>query len=149
MPNAFSWQTGGLASRGTVLDSGINGLQTGSRSNPGNEINNVSNLDVYAMAVMSLTFSATPFSGAYMALYSLVAADGTNYQDGSSTVDPGIENVVAYVSIRAAAGPLLVATPMFLLRPGKTKFILLNQANVSLTGSGNTVTLYTANDQIN
>jgi hypothetical protein len=139
----------GWTSRGTVLTTELNSLAASSRTNAGTEISNQTNLDRYGVLELQVTFGSAPSSGGYLELYMVTAPDGTNYEDGSSSNDPGGHTLAAIIPVRATTSAQRLLSAVFGLEPAKTKFILSNQTSQAFPASGSTVTLYTANVGVN
>ena len=149
MATTVTWQTAAWVSRGTVLTTELNGLTVATAfSAAGTEIANQTNLDKYGKLEVNLA-TITPAAGGYINLYMITAPGGTNYEDGSATINPGAHTLIASIPLRNAAGAIRVMTGVIFLEPAKTKFLLENASGVTLNASGNTVTLYTTNDQSN
>ena len=146
MPNAIKWEAAST-SRGNVLTTELNALANGAYSAVGTEIDNSTNLDQWGSLEVNLA-SLTPTAGAYLQLFLSQAVGGTNYEDPASSTNPGYQMSVAVVSLATGAATKWVTTPFFRLPPTKFKFVLLNGAGAALGASGNTVTLYTNNDEI-
>ncbi len=147
MANAILWQAPWV-DRGDVLDDELNALANGSRTNAGLEIDNSTNLDQYGQFELTVDFVSAPSAGATVDIHMITAPDGTNYADGSSTVDPGVHTVVATIPIRAdTAAQRLVSRP-FEMEPAKTKFILMNRTGQAFPATGSIVALYTTNSEI-
>jgi hypothetical protein len=145
------WAT--LADRGNVLVSSaapdLYGLANGSRTNAGNEINNASNLEEYGWLELNVTFGSSPTAGGYVAIYMVTAPDGTNYEDGSSTVDPGAHTWVCNIPVRASTSAQRLRSPMILLQPFKTKFIALNSTGVAFPSTtAATIKLWTSYETV-
>lgn len=147
MANAIQWQSS-WTSRSTVLTTELNSLADASRTNAGTEVDNSTNLDQYGKLELSVTFGTNPSAGAYVEIHMVTAPGGTNYEDGSSSVDPGLHTVVCSIPVRATTSAQRLMSPMFTMQPAKTKFILLNKTGQSFPSSGSTLTLYTDNDEI-
>lgn len=147
MANAILWQAA-WTSRGTVLTTELDALGNTSRTNAGTEIANQTNLDQYGKLELAVDFVSAPSAGGYVQIHMLTAPDGTNYEDGSSSVDPGLHTVVVSIPLRADTAAQRLTSPVFALQPAKTKFILLNQSGQSFPASGSTLTLYTDNDEL-
>ncbi len=147
MANQILWDAA-YTSRSTVLTTELNSLGSGSRTDGGTELSNQTNLDQYGVLEIQVTFASSPAAGSYLQLHMITAPNGTNYEDGSSSVDPGAHTVVANVPVRATTNAQRLLTDLFVLKPGKTKFILYNGTDKSFPASGSTVTLYTANDEV-
>lgn len=147
MANAIKWEAA-WSDRGTVLGSELNSLASGSRTAAGTEVNNASNLDQYGKLELSVTFGSSPSTGGYVQVHMVTAPDGTNYEDGDASADPGAHTVVAVLPVRATTSAQRLMSPPFLLQPAKTKFLLVNQAGVAFPASGSTLKLYSANDEV-
>jgi hypothetical protein len=138
----------GWTDRGTILTTELNSLTDTSRTAVGSEINNGSNKDQYGKVEVQVTFGSNPNATGYLELYAVTAPDGTNYEDGSSSVDPGPHRLVAYIPVRATTSAQRLTSPIFGLEPSKTKFILRNKSGQAFPSSGSTVKLYTTNDEV-
>ena len=145
MPNAIKWEAAST-SRGNVITTDLNSLGNGSYSAAGTEIDNSTNLDQWGSLLINLA-SLNPTSGAYLQLYLVPCTDGTNYDDAPSSTNPAWDKIIAQVSLATGSATKRVSTPWFRLPPTKFKFVLLNGAGVSFPASGNTVALYTNNDE--
>lgn len=133
--------------RSTVLTTEMNSLGAGSRSNAGTALDNRANLDQYAVAYFNCTHGSAPAAGGSYDLCMLPSYDGgTTYVDGSSTVNPGAHTIVATVEVKAQTGQKIVSQP-FLLPPEKVKFLLVNRGSTAFGASGNTVNIFTFNDE--
>jgi hypothetical protein len=134
-------------SRGTVLTTELNTLGSGSYSALGTEIDNTSNLDLWAMLKVDLA-SLNPTTGAYVQLFLVQCGDGTNYEDAPSSTNPGTHMAIRPLLLATGASAKRVYSPGFKIPPGKWKFVCLGSAGVSFAASGNTVTLYTTNEAV-
>ena len=134
-------------SRGTLLTTEIDSLATATYSAASAAYDNSSNLDQWGFLVLKLG-SYTPTTGATWTFFFLQSADATNYEDVPSSTNPGTHLLSVSVTVNVAATAKLVETQPFLLPPGKFKLVALNSSGATTTaggGTGNTVTLYTAN----
>lgn len=147
MANVINWQTT-PTSRGNVLSTELNGLASAARSDAGTEVDNSANLDSYGCLEFNVDFTAAPASGSYVTIWLITAPDGTNYSDGSSTVDPGDDALLLLIPIRASSAAQKKITDWFPLPGEKIKFIMENNANKSFPNSGNTLELFTNNFEI-
>ena len=137
----------GWVDRGNVLTTELNSLASDTYSAAGNEIANQTNLDKYGKAEIQVTFGTAPAAGGFLVLVMVTAPDGTNYEDGGGSVDPGAHRYVASVPVRVATTAQRLTTHIFDLEPAKTKFMILNRTNQTLPASGSIVKLYTQNDE--
>lgn len=141
--------SGSPTSRGTVLTTELNTLANNAFSAAGPAYDNTTNLDRWAWVEFVTGGSITPTTGAVVNVYMIHSPGGTNYDEGASANNPGTHTLVAVLPLTVAAGThRAISTTPFALPPGKVKFILKNQAGVSLSASGNTVTLYTSNESV-
>lgn len=152
MSKTVLWQ-GAWNSRGTLITTGFNGL-----SDPGNwttlanctQIDNSSNLDKWGKVVFSVSFPTGAAVGGCIVVYMVTAPDGTDYEDGGTSVDPGEHNIVAVVNVKpTVTGVQLLTSKIFPMQPAKTKFIVLNKADANMASTGNTMALYTNNESAN
>jgi hypothetical protein len=150
MSSPIKWSAGAV-SRGNILSTELNSLAgtAGTRTNASTTaIDNTTNLDKYGYVKLSVTFASAPSATAYCSLRMITALDGTNYADGSSTVDPGMDTEVLVIPILASTSAQKKEVGPFLLPPAKMKFILVNQTGQSFPASGSTLELFTANDAV-
>lgn len=138
-----------VTSRGTVLTTELNTLTTGSFSAAGSAYDNTSNLDRWGWVEFVGGGSITPTAGAYLSVYFVPSLDGSNYADAASSTQVGSHQLVAMFSVKTGAHTVReMSVQPFALPPCKGKFVLKNGTGVSLTSSGNTLTLYTANEAV-
>ncbi len=145
--NAILWQSAWV-DRGDVLDDELDALANGSRTNAGLEIANQTNLDQFGKLELTVDFVSAPSATATVSIYMVTAPDGTNYEDGSSTVDPGAHTLVCTIPVRADTAAQRLCSKVFALEPAKTKFILLNNTGQAFPATGSILTLYTSNDEV-
>ena len=132
-------------SRGNVLSTELNALANAGRSAAGTEVNNATNKDVYGKLELQVTFGTAPSAGGYVEIYMVTAPDGTNYEDGSDTVDPGTHKLIDRIQVRAVTTAQRLSGRLIPLLPGKTKFLLYNGSGQAFPASGSTLALYTTN----
>lgn len=147
MPSAIKWEAA-PTSRGSVLSTELNNLADGSRTNQGTEVDNSSNLDKYGMLELNATMNTAPDTNGPLLIHLVTAPDGTNYGDGSSTVDPGPDTRLLTITLRAVTTAQRKMSKVFPLPPTKVKFLLDNQCGGGFPASGSTVELFTFNDEI-
>lgn len=136
----------GYTDRSTVLTTELNALANAGRSAAGTEINNATNLDRWGKFELAVTFGAAPSAGGYVEIYAVTAPDGTNYEDGGNTVDPGTHKLIDRIPVRAVTTAQRLTGRQFPLEPAKTKFLLLNGSGQAFPASGSTLKLYTTNE---
>lgn len=138
----------GATSRGTILGTELNALADGGYTAGGTTINNQTNLDRFAIALLAVDFVGTPDAFSPVDLYMLPSPDGTNFVDGSASVIPATALLVATFELQASGSPQLVATSRFELLPAKLKFMVRNGSGEDFPATGSTITLYTFNREI-
>lgn len=146
MPSAILWQAAPV-SRGEALGTHINSLGNAAYSTVGVAFDNTTNLDQWAAAEIVIA-SVTVVSGSYVELFLVQSLDGTNYEDAPSSSNPGTHMFRARCNLTAATAARRVMTDWFRVPPGKWKFVLYQTIGVALPASGNTVTIYTSNDEV-
>jgi hypothetical protein len=149
LATTFKWAatwTDRSASTGGTVSTELNALANGAFSAVSAIYDNGTNLDEWASFVIDLA-SLTPTAGAYLQIFLVDSLDGTNYEDAPSTTNPGIQKLVATVSLNAAVGTKREITAPFRLPPGKMKWVVKNAAGVALGATGNTCKLFTTNEQ--
>lgn len=132
--------------RGNVLTTELNALANAGRSAAGTEIDNATNKDRWGKFELNVTFGTAPSAGGYVEIYAVTAPDGTNYEDGSNTVDPGTHKLIDRIPVRAVTTAQRLTGRQFPLEPAKTKFLLLNASGQAFPASGSTLKLYTTNE---
>ena len=135
----------GWTSRGTVLGAELNALASAWRSAAGTEIDNATNKDMFGQLELQVTFGTAPSAGGYVEIYMINALGGTDYEDGSNTVDPGAHKLIDRIPVRAVTTPQRLTGRVLTLNPAKTKFLLSNGSGQAFPASGSTLTLYTMN----
>lgn len=138
----------GYTSRGTVLTTELNSLVNGATCTTGAAYDNSSNLDSLAVAELAVTYGTNPTLDSVVELYALRSLDGTNYEDGSSSLRPPWGAFVGVFQLYNTTNAQKLMTVPFELSGGKVKFIAINRAGQTMAASGNTVTLYTFNRTI-
>lgn len=147
MANAIKWEAA-WTQRANLLTTQLNALAANSRSAAGAELANETNLDQYGKLELTVDFVSAPSAGGYVNVYMITAPDGTNYEDGSDSVDPGLHTLVATLPIKATTSAQRVLSSVFALQPAKTKFLLENKTDQPFPASGSIVNLYSANDEV-
>jgi len=94
-----------------------------------------------------VTFGTAPATGSYVSIYMVSAPDGTNYSDGSGTVDPGDDTLILDIPLRSTNQAQLKMTDWFPLPPCKLKFLLENNSDKNFP-SGAYVELFTCNFEL-
>lgn len=125
----------------------LNALAAGARTNAGTELANHTNLDKYGKLEVQVAFGSAPAAGGFLTVYMIGAPDGTNYMDGSSSVDPGANKIVCILPVRAATGAQRISSTLIELEPAKTKFLLNNNTSQAFPATGSVLKIFTANDE--
>lgn len=147
MANAIKWEAL-LSDRSTVLTTELNALANDARTNAGSAIDNGANLDRFGWLELNVDFVSAPSAGGYCAIYMVTALDGTNYDDGSSSVDPGAHTWILSIPVRADTAAQRLHGQRFELPPCPVKFILENKTGQAFPASGSTLELFTGNEEV-
>jgi len=145
MSSTFKWSATGT-DRGNVLSTELNSLADAGWSAAGTELANQTNLDEFCDLVLAVTFGSNPSGTKRIDVYMVVAADGTNYEDGSDTVAPQQKNLIGSFELRASTSAQKLALKRIVLLPFKTKFLIQNKSGQSFPSSGSTIKAYTYNE---
>ena len=130
----------------TLLSTELNSLANGSSSALGTEFDNTAAAYTLGLFELSVTFASAPGAGSLINLYLVSAPDGTNYDDGSSSVTPPSTAYVGGFPLRAVTtaqkvslggGPLLLIYLPLL----KFKILAVNGSGQAFPASGSTVKL--------
>ncbi len=137
-----------MLEQGTItsaLTTELNSITTGSMTAAGSEINNIqatSNFNGYTNAkieVVLAAYTGTPTANSSINVWWLLAADGTDYEDGSSSVTPARSPDVVIPVRAVATGPQRICVQGF-IPVGKFKPIAQNGGlGLTLASSGNTL----------
>jgi len=147
MANAIKWEAI-WTSRGNVITTELNSLADGGFATGSSGIANGTNLDQYACCEITLA-ALSPSAGAFVTLYVSHAPDGSTYGDPPSATNPGGEMSVAVCTVETTdSDAKVITTPIFRIPPSGIKFTLKNNCGVSLASTGNTVELFTCNDEV-
>ena len=85
------------------------------------------------------TFAATPSANATLEVYLIPSIDGSNYTDGSDSVDPPSTSLVGIFPIRAVTSVQRLSIRGIQLPPGLFKYVVWNKTGVSSSGTSNTL----------
>jgi hypothetical protein len=137
MAGTIKWQADAIT---TLLSTELNALASGNGSNLGTAYPNDVNLNFYGDFELFInTFGVAPVVDSTIDLYVVPATDGTNYNDGSATVQP-INFYRGSWSLRAAAVAFRLTIQGVLLPPVPFKLTVFNNATgQALPATGNTV----------
>lgn len=138
MANIGKWNA--PSSTVTVLTTELNALGNNTASAASSAVANQTNLDIYTDWEINLA-SLSPTAGAFVAVYIMLAVDGTNYP-APSGADMRLQTAQllfsAPLSLTAATAQR-IAVRNIVIPPGTFKIILDNQAGVALGATGNTL----------
>ena len=143
MANAILWQAA-LASRGTVLTTGLNALAAAATSAVDTEIDNSTNLDKYGwFEIGHGTKTEAAHAGDTVEIRMMRCYDGANYE-------AGLGELVAVVPIDVLTADALhiYKSMRFDLPPCKVKFTLKNTGNHAMLDTTNYVELFTSNSEV-
>jgi len=144
-PMTYATGTNGYGTAITLLSTECNSVANGSYCTLGAEVDNsAGQKGVYADIVWTSGGTMSPASSPppVITCWLLVAADGTNYEDGSASIVPGRPSDF---SVKIRSGTTI--TPVqsrrqVILPPGKFKTLCVNSVGVSFPSSGNTLKAY-------
>lgn len=140
---------GAPTSRGTVLTTQLNTLANAAFSAAGPAYDNTANLDEWFWFEFLTGGAITPTAGANVQIFCVLSPGGTNYGDAPSANNAGFEALVCTLPLTTAAGTQrAVSLKPIQLPPCLMKFVLKNNAGVALSATGNTLTLYSADEAV-
>ena len=125
-------------STSTLLSTELNSLANNTGSALGTEVNNSTALEIYADFELLVTFGTNPTDGSLVELYIAGALDGTNYEDGSSTVQLRTHYVGGF-PVRAVTSAQRIPLRRIPIPPCKYKAYVVNKTGQTTASSGNTV----------
>lgn len=127
----------------SVLTTELNSLANAAAA-LGTEYDNATNLYLWAMFELNVTFGSSPTAGNTVDLYIIPAPDGTNYDDnttGASGAAPSTSYVGGFPlrAVTSAQKVPLGATRRVDLPPTKFKVFVVNGSGQAFPASGSTV----------
>ena len=122
----------------TYLSSGLDALADAGKV-LGTEIDNTAALDLYYDFELNVTFGSSPTLGNPVDLYVIPAIGGTDYADGSSTVEPAESLRVGSFDVRNVNTAQRLALLNILVPPAKFKVLIRNSAGQAFSASGHTL----------
>lgn len=133
---SFKYEAASIA---TLLSTELNSLANGSAA-LGAEYDNSSNLYLWGVFELAVTFGSAPTAGSLINLYFEIAADGSNYSDDQSISSAYIggfplRNVTSAQRVPLALG---MSGPIW-LPPTKFKVRAVNNSGQSFPSSGSTI----------
>jgi len=103
------------------------------------EIDNEAGLYPYITFELVADFGGNPAAGGYVGLWILKEIDGTNFEDGSTTVDPARTEDV-YIPLRTNLSTVQRVTIVnIVIPPYGFKVLLRNKSGQAMDASGNTL----------
>lgn len=147
MASSVLWKT--PTSRGTVLTTELNSKADGDVSALGTALDNATNKDQYGFFELVVTYGTAPAAGKYVNVYEVISLDGTNYGDSNSgaAADTAQMKFVCAIPVKQTTSAQRLHAGPFLMRPFKTKYALENKAGVATASSGNTLSVYSTDDE--
>lgn len=140
MANAVKWTTATSRTSGISSES----INAGA-NNLGGEIDNGTNKDRFASLDLTFSCASAPTANTVWEVYVLYAIDGTNYEDGGSSVDPP-KNPVGTIAARAVTGAQRQTLMNVPILPFKFKLLLKSELDQNATSV--TMLCYTHNEEI-
>lgn len=145
--NAILWQAAPV-SRATALSTELASLANAAYSTVGSAFDNTTNLDQYACFEVICTSTVTVGASAYCQVYVVQSADGTNYEDPPASTNPGTHMLSATIALQNTTALKRAISPWVRIPPGKFKLVFYNASGVALPATGNSVIVYTSNDEV-
>ena len=94
------------------------------------EIDNTTNLDDTMDIELSFDPEAAPGAGVVFRIYILLAIDGTNYEDGGTSLEPTAKTPATFIACRAVDTAQKVARHGIPIPPQKFKILVWNATAV-------------------
>lgn len=135
-----------LWTAGTSRTTGISGVTINSGAgNLGSEIDNSSNKDRFLNLELQFTHGSAPTVNTPWLVYVLYAIDGTNYEEGGTSVQPKKWHVACF-PVFADTSAHRVARANIPIAPFKFKLLVWNGTNQNSSSSSVTLAAYTHNE---
>lgn len=142
MVNAIKWSA--PSSVISLQTTGMNSLANGARVVSSTQADN---REQYGDFEMVATFGSAPTADSPVYLYFLEAPDGTNLEDGSTSVTPSASPDVIF-TVRAVTSAQRIARTRVVLPNGDYQVLLVNSSGQAMAASGNTLKMWTYNDEV-
>jgi hypothetical protein len=123
----------------SVLTTELNALGVASYSNASSAINNSSALNLFDDLELVVDFVSAPTAGGYVSVYLLPAVDGSNYADGSSSIVPAAQTLVATIDILATTAAQRLSFRNVPIPPGLFKYMVANNTDQAFPATGSTL----------
>lgn len=103
-------------------------------------IDNSSNLDLFDVLELTVTFATAPTAGTLVEVYLLISIDGgTTYSDGSASVEPQSSLFVGGFTVRAVNTIQRLHLRDVPMQPGLFKYLVKNTTNQPFPATGTTL----------
>lgn len=131
-------------SQTSLLTTELNSLANSNASALGTEYDNATNLYMFGLFELNVTFASNPTLGSTIDLYIVSAPDGTNYDDattGATLLTPITSFAGGFPlrNVTTAQKVALGAITQILLPPTKFKIQVYNRSSQAFPASGSTV----------
>jgi hypothetical protein len=136
MANAIKWSALGtftLAIAGDASSPTLKNLANGS-SILGNELDWTTDRSQFGLWQLRVRGASAFSTNGYVALYFILAADGTNYEDGSTSVTPAGGGYLVF-PVRAVSTQQIITIPHVLFPPSKFKPLIVNFGGQAMTNT--------------
>lgn len=145
MANTVTWTSTGVYTT-LVTSSQLSGLSTAQGAISGT--NSTGNTFQYCQLELQHNTTGALTAGDYFSVYFLSAADGTNYEDGSTTVTPA-RSADAIIPLRGVTnGSQRVTISNVILPPGAFKTLTFNVTSTAVSTATSVLSYVPYNDQI-
>lgn len=142
MANAVKWST--PAAIASLITTGLNSLANGARATA---TATTGNREQYADFELVCTFGSAPAADSPVYLYFLKRIDGTNYEDGSTSLTPSAAPDVIF-TVRAVTSAQREIRARIVLPNGDFQVLLVNASGQAMAASGNTLKWVTYDDEL-
>jgi hypothetical protein len=123
----------------TAMSTELNALAATTGKAVSAALDNSGDLDLFDNLELSVTFASAPTVGTVIEVYLLPSVDGTNYPDGSSTVEPQSSLFVGGFAVRAVNTAQVLVLRGIALPPGLFKYLIRNTTNQAFPATGSTL----------
>lgn len=127
----------------TVMSTELNSLADNARA-LGAEVDNSAGF-IWGDFEINVTFAVAPTNKNPLEIFILQSLDGTNFADGSASVEPASTLMRGYVPVRNVTSAQRLVFENVLLPPRKFKVLLWNKSGQAFPASGSTVVLRRSN----
>lgn len=130
-----------LGSVQTLLTTDLNALASGAKSAASTAFDNAnaSNRHLFGTFELYVTYGTAPTAGRTVDLYLLPTVDGTNYADGSASVDPASNLYAGSFVLRNVNTAQRLVLAFVELPPTLFKAMVINRGGQAFSASGHTL----------